>query len=200
MLSMIEETPPGPLVTPVAAVRARRARYWRLAALVVAAIGLNVLVLFIPPGWIEGLRGYNMLGYLVAFGVTALANASVVVPIPYPGVIAQLARVLGNPVGVALAGAAGSTLGETTAFLVGRAGRGVVEDTRFYRWLKTQLHSPTRAFVVLFLLSAPPNPFFDVAGLTAGSLGVSFRIFLVATFLGRIIKLLIFAGVGQGLL
>ena len=200
MRSMIEETPPRPLRTPVAVVRARRARYWRLAALVVAAIGLNVLVLFIPPSWIEGLRGYNVLGYLVAFGVTALANASVVVPIPYPGVIAQLARVLGNPVGVALAGAAGSTLGETTAFLIGRAGRGVVEDTRFYRWLKPQLRSPTRAFVVLFLLSAPPNPFFDVAGLTAGSLGVSFRIFLVATFLGRIIKLLIFAGLGQGLL
>ena len=197
---MIEETPTSAPLARAAALRARRLKYWRLAALVVAALGLNILVLFIPPSWIEGLRGYELLGYLVAFGITALANASVIVPIPYPGLIALLARVLGNPLGVALAGAAGSTLGETTAFLIGRAGRGVVEDTRFYRWLKTQLRTPTRAFLVIFLLSAPPNPFFDVAGLTAGSLGVSFPVFLTATFLGRIIKLLIFAGAGQQLL
>jgi uncharacterized membrane protein YdjX (TVP38/TMEM64 family) len=91
-------------------------------------------------------------------------------------------------------------VGETTAFLVGRAGRGIVEDTRFYRWVKRQLSTPLRAFVVLFLLSAPPNPFFDVAGLTAGTLGVPFSIFFSATFLGRIIKMLVFAGLGQQLL
>lgn len=177
--------------------RARRIKYWRLALVVIAALGLNLLVLAIPREWIEGLRGYGWLGYVAAFGITALANASVVVPIPYPGLIALLAQVMGNPLGVALAGAAGSTIGETTAFLVGRAGRGVVEDTRFFRWLQRQLRTPLRAFVILFLLSAPPNPFFDVAGLTAGSLGVPFSIFFVATFLGRIIKLLIFAGLGS---
>lgn len=177
-----------------------RAKYWRLAALVVVALGLNLPVLLIPDSWIIGLRDYGLLGYVAAFGITALANASVIVPIPYPGLIALLARALDNPIGVALAGAAGSTLGETTAFYIGRAGRGIIEDTRFYRWLKVQLRTPTRAFIVLFLLSAPPNPFFDVAGLTAGSLGVSFRIFLSATFLGRIIKMLIFAGVGAQLL
>jgi len=175
-------------------------RYWRLALILVAALALNLLVLAIPRSWIEGLRGYGALGYVAAFGITALANASVVVPVPYPGLIALMARVLDDPVGVAIAGAAGSTLGETTAFLVGRAGKTAVEDTRFYRWLKHQLRTPWRAMIVLFLLSAPPNPFFDVAGLTAGSLGVSFRVFLIATFAGRIIKLLFFAGLGQQLL
>lgn len=193
--SHVGSTPATP-----AALRARRMKYWRLALLVIAALGLNLLVLAIPRSWIEGLRGSGLWGYVAAFGITALANASVIVPIPYPALIALLARVLGNPLGVALAGAAGSTIGETTAFLVGRAGKGVIEDTRFYRWLKQQLRTPMRAFIVLFLLSAPPNPFFDVAGLTAGSVGVSFRVFFVATFLGRIIKLLIFAGLGQGML
>lgn len=191
---MIEKT------SEVAAVPRRTSlwvKYGRIAFLLIAALGLNLLVLFIPLAWIEGVRGYGLLGYVVAFGVTALANASVVVPVPYPGLIAALGSVVGNALGVAVAGAAGSTLGESTAFLVGRAGKGVVEDTRFGRWVRHQLRTPLRAFVVLFLLSAPPNPFFDVAGLTAGSVGVSYPVFFGATFLGRIIKLLIFIELGQ---
>ncbi len=177
-----------------------RVVYLRLAFIISAALGLNLLVLMVPDTWIDNLRYWGPLAYLVAFGVTALANASVIFPVPYPGIIARMAAVLGDPIGVALAGAAGSTLGESTAFLVGRAGKVVVEDTRFYRWLWQQLHTPGRAFIVLLLLSTPPNPFFDVAGITAGSLGVPYRIFLLATFLGRIVKMLIFTGLGQQLL
>lgn len=177
-----------------------RLKYIRITALLIVALGLNVLVLAIPASWIQGLRHYGLWGYVAAFGITALANASVVVPVPYPTIIAQLAHVLNDAVGVAIVGAAGSTLGESTAFAVGRAGRAVIQDTRFGRWLKQQLRSNLRAWIVLFLLSAPPNPFFDVAGLTAGSLGVPFSIFFTATFAGRIIKLLIFAELGRGLL
>ncbi len=175
----------------------RRVIYLRLAFIISVALGLNLLVLMVPVTWIDDLRNWGSLAYLAAFGVTALANASVVVPLPYPGIIARMATVLGDPVGVALAGAVGATLGESTAFLVGRAGQAVVEDTPFYRWLRQQLHRPRRAFIVLLLLSAPPNPFFDIAGITAGTLGVPYWIFFLATFLGRIIKMLIFAGLGQ---
>lgn len=174
-------------------------KYGRIALLLIAALGLNMLVLLIPRPWLESLRPYGLLGYVVAFGITALANASVIIPVPYPGLIAILNCVLGNALGLAVAGAAGSTVGESTAFVVGRAGKGVVEDTRFYRWVKRQLRTPLRAFIVLFLLSAPPNPFFDVAGLTAGSLGVPFWVFFTATFLGRIVKMLFFIRVGEQL-
>lgn len=191
-----------PQTTPLSTVAAasRRRLYLRLAAIITVALLLNLMVLLIPDNWIEGIGHWGALAYVAVFGVTALANASVVVPIPYPGVIAKFASVLGEIWGVAIVGAAGSTVGESTAFLVGRAGKGVIEDTRFYRWVSRQLRTPRRAFVVLFLLSAPPNPFFDIAGLTAGTLGVSFPIFLSATFLGRIIKMLVFAGLGRQLL
>lgn len=175
----------------------RRVVYLRLAFIISVALGLNLLVLMVPITWIDGLRNWGLLAYLAAFGVTALANASVVVPLPYPGIIARMAVVLGDPLGVALAGAIGSALGESTAFLVGRAGKAVVEETAFYRWLQRQLHRPSRAFIVLLVLSTPPNPFFDIAGITAGTLGVPYWIFLLATFLGRIIKMLIFVGLGQ---
>ncbi len=191
-------TPSAPLPSPARA--SRRSTYLRLAALIIVALLLNGLVLFIPPQWIEGLGRWGPFAYLAVFGITALANASVIVPIPYPGIVARFASVLGDIWGVALVGAAGSTVGESTAFLVGRAGKGIVEDTRFFRWLSHQLRTPMRSFIILFLLSAPPNPFFDIAGLTAGTLGVSFPIFWTATFLGRIIKMLFFAGLGRQLL
>lgn len=195
---MIEEAPePNSTVRPSS--RSNWIKYGRISLLLIVALGLNLLVLLIPAAWLEGLRGYGLLGYVVAFGITALANASVVVPVPYPGLIAVLNCALGNAPGLAIAGAAGSTVGESTAYLIGRAGKGVVEETRFYRWVKHQLRTPLRAFIVLFFLSAPPNPFFDVAGLTAGSLGVPFWIFFVATFLGRIVKMLFFIGLGQQL-
>jgi membrane protein YqaA with SNARE-associated domain len=52
---------------------------------------------------------------------------------------------------------------------------------------------------VLFLLAAPPNPLFDVAGLTAGALGLPFWLFFVAVLLGRMIRMTIFVLIGMGI-
>lgn len=195
MTRMINDSP-SPTDASAAARPTERLALGRMVLIVALALALNLLVLRIPRAWIVALGTYGLLGYLAAFVITAMANASVVVPVPYPALIAQLASVLGNPLGVALAGAAGSTLGESTAFLVGRAGQHAIEQTRVYRWLRRHLHAPWRAWLLLFVLSAPPNPFFDVAGITAGSLGLPYWLFLSATFAGRVIKLLFFAGLG----
>jgi membrane protein YqaA with SNARE-associated domain len=59
------------------------------------------------------------------------------------------------------------------------------------------LTHPWRSFGVLFALAAPPNPLFDIAGITAGAMGLPFWMFFVAVFLARIIRLWIivtFAG------
>ena len=174
----------------------RRRKILHIAGVLALGLLLNVVVVSLPPAWFQGWGNY---GYLGVFLVTLLANATVFVPVPDPGVVAKLAADL-NVAGVAILGAAGSVTGETTAFLVGRAGKAVVEETRFYLWLKRQLRTPLRTFVVLFMLSAPPNPFFDVAGLTAGSLGVPYSIFVVATFTGRLVRMLILASLGRAFL
>lgn len=173
-----------------------RSKLLQVIGILLLALVLNVLVVLLPPSWFDG---WGSLGYVGVFVVTLLANASVFIPVPYPGIVAKLGAHL-NVGGVALLGAAGSSIGESTAFLVGRAGKGVVEETRFFRWLQHQLRTPLRAFIVLFALSAPPNPFFDIAGLTAGSIGVPFPIFLAATFSGRIVRMLILAGLGHAYL
>jgi membrane protein YqaA with SNARE-associated domain len=161
-------------------------RPWIRPMLVAAiAVALNIIAyLMIPPDLAYRL---GSLGYIGVFLITLISNATIVVPIPYFGLVAALSPGL-SMVGVGIAGALGSVIGESVSFFVGRSGRGVVEQTRFYRWVQRQLEHPWRAFVVLFALSAPPNPAFDVAGLTAGAMGLPYWIFLSAVFLARLVR------------
>jgi membrane protein YqaA with SNARE-associated domain len=161
-------------------------RPWICPMLVAAiAVALNIIAyLMIPPDLAYRL---GSLGYIGVFLITLISNATIVVPIPYFGLVAALSPGL-SMVGVGIAGALGSVIGESVSFFVGRSGRGVVEQTRFYRWVQRQLEHPWRAFVVLFALSAPPNPAFDVAGLTAGAMGLPYWIFLSAVFLARLVR------------
>ncbi len=169
-------------------------RSWIRPVLVAAiAIALNIIAyLIIPPDLAYRL---GSLGYIGVFLITLISNATIVVPIPYFGLVAALSPGL-SMVGVGIAGALGSVIGESVGFFVGRSGRGVVEQTRFYRWVQRQLEHPWRAFVVLFALSVPPNPAFDVAGLTAGAMGLPYWIFLSAVFLARLVRFGIVAFVG----
>lgn len=177
--------------------RFRVQRRVRLVLLASSALGLNLLAyLLLTPERIAYL-GTGGLGYLGAFGVAGIANASVILPVPYYPVIARLGQVFA-PEGIVVAAAAGSALGEAVAFFVGRAGRGAAVETRFYQWARRQMDRRWRAALLLFLLSAPPNPAFDVAGLLAGALGIPLWLFLLMVFLGRIIRmgLVVFVGVG----
>jgi membrane protein YqaA with SNARE-associated domain len=165
-----------------------------LLGLLLAALNIAAYYL-LPEELIAGLGSY---GYLGAFLSAALANATVLVPVPYYPLLLRLAATL-NPWGLALAAASGSVLGELVSFYIGRSGRGAVEQTRFYHWVHRQLSHPWRAPLALFALSAPPSPFFDVAGLIAGAVGVPLWIFVVATLLGRVVRMLLVVVIGQAL-
>ena len=172
--------------------RTGRWRVWLRPALIGGVfLALNVVAylwLSAPSGraLLTALRDYATLG---AFLVMLVANATVVVPVPWPGILIPIAEQSPSLWPVLLAGALGSAIGESVAFFVGRSGRGVVEDTGFYRWVQRQLRHPWRAFTVLLLLSAPPNPAFDVAGLTAGATGLPFWMFFVAVLIGRVVRI-----------
>jgi membrane protein YqaA with SNARE-associated domain len=168
-------------------------RWWKPILITFAALILNALAyLLLPPQIISRL---GRLGYLGSFVVAAVANATVFVPVPYYPVIARLAQAL-NVWGVILAAAAGSAIGESVAYFVGRSGHGAIKETRISGWMEGQMRKPWRAALVLFALSAPPNPAFDVAGLLAGALGIPLWLFLVSVFLGRIIRMALVAFAG----
>lgn len=174
----------------------RRKRSWvRLGAALLALLALNVLaywVIGLPAvqEFFQGLEGSVFIGsFLLAF----FTNFTVAVPIPYNPIILQMMETTSMPWLVAITTAAGATLGETSGYLAGRAGKGTFEGTKFANWMAKQLAHPVRAFVVLFLVSAPPFPAFDVAGVVSGALGVPVKIFYPAVFLGRLTRFLLFA-------
>lgn len=168
-------------------------RWWKPILIGVLALVLNALAyLLLPPSLVTRL---GRLGYVGAFAVAAIANATILIPVPYYPVIVRLAQAL-NIWGVILAAAAGSTLGESVAFFVGRSGKGVVQRSGINDWIQRQMRHRWRAALVLFVLSAPPNPAFDVAGLVAGAFGLPLWLFLVSVFLGRIIRMILVAFAG----
>ena len=173
-----------------------RAVQWRKW---VAPIALGLLVTAANIGiyWLKiDYRIFGAYAYLGVFIVTLIANATTIVPVPYITIVACIAGQSDSLLLVALAGALGSALGESVAFFIGRSGRAIAEETRFYDWVKRQLQHPWRAFAVLFGLAAPINPAFDIAGLAAGALGVPYWLFFTAVFLGRMIRFWLLALAG----
>jgi membrane protein YqaA with SNARE-associated domain len=163
------------------------ARLWLRPVLIgLILVAINIVIYLLLPDDLEARIGN--FGYLSAFLSALLANASVVIPVPYYPLLIRLGQSF-DPIWVTLLAAAGSTIGELTAFYVGRSGRGAVENTRFYRWTQEQLSHRWRAPLTLFGLSAVPNPAFDVAGLLAGAMGIPLWMFVVTVFPGRIIRM-----------
>ena len=168
-----------------------------LALLVIGTLNVLVYLALASERGQSFLNWLNELVYLGAFGLALVANLTVLVPIPYNAVILAMTQSAPLPWLIALAAAVGSVMGEVTGFLVGKTGKEVIKDTRFTKWLSGQMQDKRKAAVALYLVSLPPNPAFDVAGLTAGATGVKFRFFAFWVFLGRFTRFMLFAFVAN---
>lgn len=158
-------------------------------ALMLVLMGVINLGFYYLPFDYTGLGDYAVAG---VFALTAIATATIVIPVPYIPVIMHLAQQTHRPLDlvlIALAAGLGSVVGETSGYLVGKAGSGAVAETRMARWVAEQMTHPLRSFVTLFALAAPPNPLFDVAGMAAGAFRVPFWRFATAVFAGRCLRM-----------
>lgn len=137
----------------------------------------------------EQLAGASEVGYLGVFFGNLVASGSVLLPVP--GLAAALAAAaLWNPVFIAIAGATGSTIGETTGYLAGVSARGAVDNFaakhKWYGRIETMVEK--RGLITITALAAIPAPGFDVVGIAAGSLRYPFHRFMIAVLGGRLVK------------
>ena len=158
----------------------RRDRQLQFAVLLA---GLAIIV----SGW--ALRGQianlKVVGYPGVFFLSFLGSVSMVLPVP--GLISVCgAAVLLNPFLLGILSGVGETLGEVSGYGVGYGGQSFIERHRFYRTLKRWMEE--RGVLVLFIVSAIPNPVFDFVGIAAGSVRFPIRTFLVTVLLGKLIK------------
>jgi membrane protein DedA with SNARE-associated domain len=122
-------------------------------------------------------------GYLGAFLINLIANATIILPMPGQLLTFALGASF-NPLLVGLASGFGGALGEMTGYVAGASGRGVLRDNRAYTnavgWLKKW------GVAVIFLFTVTPLPV-DVVGIAAGALRYPVWKFLLVCFLGKAI-------------
>ena len=138
----------------------------------------------------DQLAGY---GYPGIFLLSILGNATIILPAPVIAITYIMGAVF-NPFGVALASGAGSAIGELTGYMAGFSGQGIAEQTSIYHRLErwTERYGGW----TITILALIPNPIFDVAGAAAGALKMPVSRFLFWAWIGKTLKMLIFALAG----
>lgn len=133
-------------------------------------------------------------GYPGIFLIALLANATILLPAPGVALIYAMGAIF-NPLGVGLAAGAGGTIGELSGYLAGFSGQAVVERMDVYNRIKPWVDK--YGGWAILVLSAIPNPFFDVAGIAAGIAKMPIPTFLLFTGVGQLIKMTLFALAGH---
>jgi uncharacterized membrane protein YdjX (TVP38/TMEM64 family) len=136
---------------------------------------------------------FSAYGYPGVFLVALLANATVFLPAPGVAVVFAMGSIF-NPLGVGLAAGTGGALGELSGYLAGFSGQAVVERTDIYERINPWVQK--YGSWAILVLSAIPNPFFDIAGVAAGIAKMALHRFLLACWIGQIIKMTLFAYAG----
>ncbi|MFC1892516.1 YqaA family protein [Chloroflexota bacterium] len=142
------------------------------------------------PDEIARLKGY---GYLGAFLISLIFNATIVLPVGNVVVLAVLGATLPSATLVGLAGSTGAAIGELTGYVVGYSGQAVVQRREAYARVEGWLQK--WGVVTIFFLSVIPF-FFDLAGIAAGVLRFPLWKFLIACWLGRSILYITVAWAG----
>ena len=137
---------------------------------------------------------FAAFGYPGIFLIALLANATVLLPAPGVAVIYAMGAIF-NPFGVGLAAGTGGAIGELSGYLAGFSGQAVVERTNAYNRIKPWVDK--YGGWAIMLLSAIPNPFFDIAGIAAGIAKMPIQTFLLFTWIGQLIKMTLFALAGH---
>ena len=162
---------------------------------------LRILALFAVVGvtlYIYSIRDrveqFAGFGYPGIFLIALLANATILLPAPGVAIIYAMGAIF-NPFGVGLAAGLGGTIGELSGYLAGFSGQAVVERMDIYNRIKPWVDK--YGGWAILVLSAIPNPFFDVAGIAAGMAKMPLGSFLLFSGIGQLIKMTAFALAGH---
>ena len=139
----------------------------------------------------------EVFGYPGIFLISLITNATLILPLPGVLFTSAMGAVF-QPFWVAVAAGSGAAFGETSGYLAGFSGQGIVERTkwsdRIEGWMRKY------GAVMVLLLAFVPNPLFDIVGVTAGILKMPYPKFLLWCMLGKILKMLAFAYGGSFIL
>jgi membrane protein YqaA with SNARE-associated domain len=175
---------------PVSPTRAERTRLTLIRIFVLLiVIGVTTAIVVFR----DRLQQFAAYGYPGVFIVSLIGNATVILPAPSLAVVFAMGAVL-KPVLVGLVAGVGEALGELTGYLAGFSGRALIENRARYEQITSWMQR--NGALTVFTLSLIPNPFFDLAGMSAGALKYPVWRFLLFCWTGKTIKTTLIALAG----
>jgi len=142
----------------------------------------------------DSFRHLASLGYIGIFLLSILANATIILPAPGVAFVFGMGAVF-NPFFVALAAGTGAAIGELSGYLAGYSGQAIIQRSRYEQQLEGWMRKyGGRTILVLAFI---PNPLFDIAGMIAGVLKMPLWKFLLFCWIGKTLKMFLFAYAGS---
>jgi membrane protein DedA with SNARE-associated domain len=186
---------------------------FRLALAITALLGAllpGIVLLFFDIS--ERLEGF---GYFGVFLTNLASTATLFIPVPGLTAAAQLLIIREGdraafPWLVGICGGAGMAIGEITAYYAGflgaelARGRALPGPKRFHATIERVIRGVNWlmgrwGMATLFVLAAIPNPAFEVAGITAGTVRMPMKRFFPAVTAGKIVRGILLAYLGHQL-
>lgn len=158
--------------------------------MLILAIAISAAVILLSAYYRDTLLAFGRLGLIGLFVLSAVGNATVLIPAPV-FVVACAAAPIYGVLATGLVAGAGSAVGEMTGYMAGYGGTAVLPQGKIYQ----RMHKLMEKFgpLMIFILALLPNPIFDVGGLIAGVLKMHPLAFFLATAAGKAIRLTLVA-------
>ena len=155
-----------------------------LSVLFILLIVVISMIIFVHRERLQYVEG---LGYAGVFILCFICNATVLAPAPSLLVVLTASTFL-NPLLVSITGASGTTLGELTGYASGFAGNNIkdIQNNKITKLLEKY------GTVIIFIFAFLPLPLFDIVGVASGYFKVKLYYFLIACFLGKLLKMLLY--------
>ena len=173
-----------------------RLEYLLLAGMLLLALAFGALFIALDLGKDD----LERWGYAGLFGIVLFRSATILVPLPAPGIIFGAGALLDPmwvvpaPIAVGVIAGFAESLGEFTGYAAGFGGSAMLERRSIYRRVRRWIER--RAFLTVLVLALMPGPLFDVGGLAAGATRVPIRVFYPALLLGKVLRDMIVATAG----
>ena len=156
-----------------------------LSSMIIVGVIIISVTMFVFKDQVKALEGWGYVGlFLVAF----FASAAMFAPVPGLIVLAASAKVM-DPLASAMVFATGASLGELSGYLVGMAGRGVVNKSKWH--VRMEYYMRKYGGITIAVLGFIPNVLIDVAGMVAGALKMPWYHFLFWVYVGKVPKCLL---------
>ncbi|MCK4387252.1 MAG: VTT domain-containing protein [Dehalococcoidia bacterium] len=159
-------------------------------------LALFAAIFFLARAYLN-LKSFLVYGYSGVFLINLICCATILFPIPGEAVNIAAGATL-NPLLVGMVATVGATIGELTSYLVGYLGRKIVPSGYLEKYEKAEYWMKKYGSFAIFLFALLPILIFDLIGIVAGSARFPLWKFILACFVGRLLRCLTEAYLGYG--